>query len=990
MATLRSLATLRQPLRQVQQSNILLATRRVPQLALLRSSTEYVAPLTALRSFSTTADDDNKKRKKKGLTPAAGAGTPAEAGETAESLAGEDKGASIVPTPPVSSKTITFVVKDRPLIPEHLWNVSGTDEMLSGVLNAISNKEPLVCIFYMPSTAVNVESELPMNGTLARIENVWLSTSEGQYFVGNRGEIYTKAEGDQAHRESPMRVEDLVQRLSQVKLDKWEAKLNALSIVQRTPNVTKQGDIPLVEYLPPMKPAAMIGSWDDNKQKEFNETWASFLNTVQLAHLPAMRRGAEDWKLVCCHLVSLFPNIPGSDIQRLFDETDPIEGVRFTIMLLEKEKRAFEYTREMIEGIHQDQNKQIDRATKMELMRRIQKDLGGAESDKTGVYRARLHKFDQYQDYERSGAAGNTGTGIGSDRRPQQSNERRREEEERAEEQFWKDQLAKGGHPLRMPVKVRKVVDEEIAKFETLERSSGEYHTTRNYIDWLTTIPWGRTTADTYDVAQTEKVLNEDHYGMEEVKRRILEFVAVSKLKQSPVKGGKIICLVGPPGVGKTSIGQSVAKALGKKFYRFSVGGMFDVAEIKGHRRTYIGSMPGKLVQMFKSLGTVNPLMMIDEIDKLGRGGLQGDPGAALLELLDPSQNSAFVDHYLDLPVDASQVLFLCTANSLSSIRGPLLDRLEVIEVPGYDNVEKIEIAKKYLEPKLRSEMGLTAEKFAGLSEDALHALAQNYSREAGVRNLSKLMEKIYRRVALDIVKTEQAIPPVADKDLEKYVGQPKYRSDRLFGDVTPPGVVMGLAYDGEGGRALYVESTSTRNYRRAKKSSDAGSAVEDTAQSSASEAQPRGSISSTGNLGETMKESVALAYTNAKRECDTDYFDYNEIKLHVPFGGVPKDGPSAGITLTCSLLSLAWALPIDPALAMTGEISLTGIVLPVGGIKEKVLASRRSGVKTLIMPEGNRKDWEELPAHLRDGIQINFAKHLKDVLKVVFPSKYQ
>jgi endopeptidase La len=420
---------------------------------------------------------------------------------------------------------------------------------------------------------------------------------------------------------------------------------------------------------------------------------------------------------------------------------------------------------------------------------------------------------------------------------------------------------------------------------------------------------------------------------------------------------------------------------------------MFDVAEIKGHRRTYIGSLPGKLVQMFKSLGAVNPLMMIDEIDKLGRGGMQGDPSAALLELLDPSQNSAFVDHYLDLPVDASQVLFICTANSLSSIRGPLLDRLEVIEVPGYDNVEKIEIAKKYLEPKMRQEMGLTAEKFAGLSESALHDLAQSYSREAGVRNLGKLMEKIYRRVALDIVKSEEVISQITDKDLEKYVGQPKYRSDRLFGDVTPPGVVMGLAYDGEGGRALYVESTSTRNYKRSKKptttSPAEGGVTNENDTSNPSVDHPRGSISSTGNLGETIRESVALAYSNAKRESDTDFFDYNEIKLHVPFGGVPKDGPSAGITLTTSLLSLAWSLPIDPELAMTGEISLTGIVLPVGGIKEKVLASRRSGVKTLILPEGNRKDWEELPAHLRDGMQIHHVKRLKDVLKVVFPSKF-
>jgi Lon-like ATP-dependent protease len=412
---------------------------------------------------------------------------------------------------------------------------------------------------------------------------------------------------------------------------------------------------------------------------------------------------------------------------------------------------------------------------------------------------------------------------------------------------------------------------------------------------------------------------------------------------------------------------------------------MFDVAEIKGHRRTYIGSLPGKLVQMFKTLGAVNPLMMIDEIDKLGRGGMQGDPGAALLELLDPSQNANFVDHYLDLPVDASQVLFICTANSLSSIRGPLLDRLEVIEVPGYDNVEKIQIAKKYLEPKLRQEMALKEDQFPGLTDNALHTLAQNYSREAGVRNLSKLMEKIYRRVALDIVKSDgQPVPAVSENDLEKYVGQPKYRSDRLFGDITPPGVVMGLAYDGEGGRALYVECTSTRNYKRAKKPSEG----EETASSAAAD-HPRGSISSTGNLGETMKESVALAYSNAKRECDTDFFDYNEVKLHVPFGGVPKDGPSAGITLTCSLLSLAWNLPIDPTLAMTGEISLTGMVLPVGGIKEKVLASRRSGIKTLVLPEGNRKDWDELPDHLKEGTQIHFVKHVKDVLKAVFPTKF-
>jgi Lon-like ATP-dependent protease len=959
-----------------------------------------VAPtISSFRGFSTTTDDENKKKKgsKKTSTGNVATTTSSQSGEELISAFanGEDKPVgAIVPRPPISSKTVTFVVKDRPLIPEHLWNVSGTDDMLSAVLATINTKEPLVCIFYMPSNVGTIEAELPMNGTLARIENVWVNTNEGQFFIGNKGQIYTKSDVDDSHRESGLKLDDLIQKLTHAKVDKWEAKLNALSIVQRTPDVSKSGEIPLVEYLPPVKPP-MLGEWDETKKKEFDEIWASFLNTVQLAHLPAMRRGSEDWKLVCCHLISLFPNIPGSEIQRLFDEPDPIEGVRFTIMLLEKEKKAFEYTREMLETIHQDQSKQMDRATKMELLKRIQRDLGGADSDKTGIYRNRLAKFDAFSNSQQT-TNSSTGPGAGSSdggKKQQHAYERKKEDEDRAEEMFWKEQLAKGGSPLLMPTKVRKVVEEELTKFESLEKQSGEYHTTRNYIDWLTSIPWGRTTADTYDVAQAETILNEDHYGMEDVKRRILEFVAVSKLKQSPVKGGKIICLVGPPGVGKTSIGQSVARALSKKFYRFSVGGMFDVAEIKGHRRTYIGSLPGKLVQMFKSLGAVNPLMMIDEIDKLGRGGMQGDPSAALLELLDPSQNSAFVDHYLDLPVDASQVLFICTANSLSSIRGPLLDRLEVIEVPGYDNVEKIEIAKKYLEPKMRQEMGLTAERFAGLSESALHALAQSYSREAGVRNLGKLMEKIYRRVALDIVKNEEAIPQITDKDLEKYVGQPKYRSDRLFGDVTPPGVVMGLAYDGEGGRALYVESTSTRNYKRSKKPSTTspaeGGVTNENDTSNPSVDHPRGSISSTGNLGETMRESVALAYSNAKRECDTDFFDYNEIKLHVPFGGVPKDGPSAGITLTTSLLSLAWSLPIDPELAMTGEISLTGIVLPVGGIKEKVLASRRSGVKTLILPEGNRKDWEELPAHLRDGMQIHHVKRLKDVLKVVFPSKF-
>lgn len=571
---------------------------------------------------------------------------------------------------------------------------------------------------------------------------------------------------------------------------------------------------------------------------------------------------------------------------------------------------------------------------------------------------------------------------------------------------------------LAMPDAVRKVFDDEINKLAHLEPAASEFNVTRNYLDWLTQIPWGQRSAENFGIQHAMGVLDEDHYGLKDVKDRILEFIAVGKLRGTVE--GKILCFVGPPGVGKTSIGKSIARALNRQYYRFSVGGLTDVAEIKGHRRTYVGALPGRVIQALKKCQTENPLILIDEIDKIGRG-YQGDPSSALLELLDPEQNSSFLDHYMDVPVDLSKVLFVCTANMTDTIPRPLLDRMEVIRLSGYVSDEKKAIADRYLAPAAKELAGLK-DVNVSLSDEAIEELIKSYCRESGVRNLKKQIEKVYRKSALKIVQDlgEEALPEsaaltedgkaaleesekvrgnkeptspeatekettetprvalkvpesvsvVIGKDnLKDYVGPPIFTSDRLY-DFTPPGVAMGLAWTQLGGSAMYIESILQ----------------------SALRPSSRPGLEITGNLKTVMKESSTIAYSFSKAYMinefpENHFFDKAKIHLHVPEGAVQKDGPSAGVTMTTSLLSLALDSPVDPAIAMTGELTLTGKVLRIGGLREKTVAARRAGCKMIIFPEDNMSDWLELPENIKEGIEGRPASWYKEIFELVFPN---
>ncbi|KAI8908954.1 Lon protease C-terminal proteolytic domain-containing protein [Gorgonomyces haynaldii] len=521
---------------------------------------------------------------------------------------------------------------------------------------------------------------------------------------------------------------------------------------------------------------------------------------------------------------------------------------------------------------------------------------------------------------------------------------------------------------LQMSDHVKSVFEEELRKLQHLEPAASEFNVTRNYLDWLTQIPWGQQSQENFDVVHAKEVLDEDHYGLKDVKDRILEFIAVGKLRGTVE--GKIVTMVGPPGVGKTSIGKSIARALGREFYRFSVGGLTDVAEIKGHRRTYVGAMPGKVVQALKKVKTENPLIMIDEIDKLGRGH-QGDPASALLELLDPEQNNAFLDHYLDVPIDLSKVLFVCTANTLETIPAPLLDRMELITLSGYVAEEKVAIAQKYLSPVSKEAAGLEKHNVQ-VTQDAIMKLIRQYCRESGVRNLKKQIDKVYRKAAYQIVnepKTESIT--VTPENLEKFVGQPLFTSDRLY-DKSPPGVVMGLAWTQMGGSSLFIESVLDAPLESGK----AG-------------------LKHTGQMGAVMKESTSIAYTFAKsfftrRYPDRDFFQKASIHMHVPEGATPKDGPSAGSTMTSSLLSLALDTPVLQDTAMTGEITLTGKILKIGGVKEKAIAAKRSGVKKIIFPASNKSDWDELPDYIREDLEPHFVSHYDEIFAILFPNPPQ
>ncbi|XP_043946561.1 lon protease homolog, mitochondrial [Protopterus annectens] len=518
---------------------------------------------------------------------------------------------------------------------------------------------------------------------------------------------------------------------------------------------------------------------------------------------------------------------------------------------------------------------------------------------------------------------------------------------------------------LVIPNHVMEVIDEELNKLSLLDNHSSEFNVTRNYLDWLTSMPWGKCSTENLVLKQAEKVLEEDHYGMDDVKKRILEFIAVSQLRGSTQ--GKILCFYGPPGVGKTSIARSIARALNREYFRFSVGGMTDVAEIKGHRRTYVGAMPGKIIQCLKKTKTENPLILIDEVDKIGRG-YQGDPSSALLELLDPEQNANFLDHYLDVPVDLSKVLFICTANVTDTIPEPLRDRMEMINVSGYVAQEKLAIAERYLLPQARTMCGLNEEKVR-VTPDALTVLIKQYCRESGVRNLQKQVEKVLRKSAYKIISGEVDCLTVTPDNLQDFVGKPVFTVDKMY-DVTPPGVVMGLAWTAMGGSTLFIETALRRP--RDKENKD-------------------GSMELTGHLGDVMKESARIAYTFARaflmqKEPSNDFLINSHIHVHVPEGATPKDGPSAGCTIVTALLSLALNKPARQNIAMTGEVSLMGKILPVGGIKEKTIAAKRAGVNCLVLPAENKKDYFDLPEFITEGVEVHFVEAYHEIYDIVFP----
>ncbi len=595
----------------------------------------------------------------------------------------------------------------------------------------------------------------------------------------------------------------------------------------------------------------------------------------------------------------------GTDLQEVLQTFPVIERMQMVLVLLKKEMEVAQLQHKIRQRVEDQMSDQQRNFFLREQLKEIQKELGIEKDDRT----ADLERFQQ--------------------------------------------RLEK----LVIPQHAQSRLDDEMQKLSILEVGSPEYTVTRNYLDWITSLPWGVDSNDILDLKRARRILNRDHDGLDDVKQRILEFLAVGQLRGTVA--GSILLLVGPPGVGKTSIGRSIAETVGRKFYRFSVGGIRDEAEIKGHRRTYIGAMPGKFLHSLKEAGTENPVIMLDEIDKIG-ASYQGDPAAALLEVLDPEQNSEFLDHYLDLRFDLSKVLFICTANQLDTIPGPLLDRMEIIRLSGYITEEKMAIAKHHLWPRQLERAGVKESQLK-ISDTALRQIIEGYAREAGVRSLEKQLGRVVRKAAMRLVSGEKGPIKVGPRTLVDYLGKPFFGREKLL---TGIGVVTGLAWTPMGGATLSIEATRVHSHGRGFKL--------------------------TGKLGEVMRESAEIAYSYISSHLkqfngDKDYFESAFIHLHVPEGATPKDGPSAGITIATALLSLARKQRIRGPLAMTGELTLTGSIYPVGGIREKVIAARRVGIMELLIPDANRGDFEELPAHIRKDITVHFVKHYREVVPIIF-----
>ena len=513
---------------------------------------------------------------------------------------------------------------------------------------------------------------------------------------------------------------------------------------------------------------------------------------------------------------------------------------------------------------------------------------------------------------------------------------------------------------LTLPDEAGERIAEELEKLKLIEPASPEFTVTRTYLDWLTVLPWGVFTKDSFDIAKAGRILNRDHYGLEDVKDRILEFLAVG-IKKGNINGS-ILCFVGPPGVGKTSIGQSIARSIGRNFYRFSVGGIRDEAEIKGHRRTYVGALPGKFLQAIKTCKSANPVIMLDEIDKIG-ASYRGDPASALLEVLDPEQNRDFLDHYLDVRFDLSNVFFICTANQLDTIPRPLLDRMEVIKLAGYILEEKLEIARRFLIPKQLAAHGVARGDIT-ITRRALRSMIDGYAREPGVRGLENHVKKILRKAVKKAVEGGPGRVKIDAADVTDYLGKRVFTDDEFYKH-PHVGVVTGLAWTSLGGDTLPLEAIQVDTEKPGFKQ--------------------------TGQLGNVMVESSEIAYTYVRSLLDgtpaADLFKHHFIHLHVPAGATPKDGPSAGITMASALYSLATVKAAKKGFAMTGELTLTGRVMPIGGVKEKTIAAKRAKIKNLIFPEGNRKDYEELPDHIRKGIEPYFVSTFEEVVAICFRS---
>ncbi len=521
------------------------------------------------------------------------------------------------------------------------------------------------------------------------------------------------------------------------------------------------------------------------------------------------------------------------------------------------------------------------------------------------------------------------------------------------------DQLRARIDEARMPQAVEAEATRELDRMATIPQASPEYNVIRTYLDVMTELPWAKHTQDHLDVNGARRVLDKDHYDLDKVKRRILEYLAVRKL--APGSRGPILCFVGPPGVGKTSLGQSIARALGRTFIRMSLGGLRDEAELRGHRRTYIGAMPGRIIQELRTAGTRNPVFMLDELDKVG-ADFRGDPTSALLEILDPAQNATFQDNYLNVPFDLSDVMFIGTANHMAPVPAPLRDRMEVIDIPGYTEREKLFIARRYLVPRQREQNGLTKSKVT-YKDEALRLIIQRYTREAGVRELERQIGAVARGVAALIASGKARSRTVNAKLVREMLGAPKYDSELALRSSTP-GVATGLAYTPTGGEILFIEAASYPG---------------------------KGNLMLTGQIGDVMKESAQTALSLVKSRCEQLRIDpesllANDLHLHVPAGAVPKDGPSAGVAMFTAVASLMTGRTARPDVAMTGEITLRGIVLPIGGVKEKTLAAARAGIGTVILPERNRKDLEEVPPEVRKKLRFAFAKTVEDVLATALP----